>query len=179
MTPALPPSPYKRGAHDGLTFGLLLIIIGAASALSFRWPLLGLLSVAGVVSVPPVIYFYLRRSYIEDHGTTLLSSLWMQGIMIFACGSSLAGVAGIVYLKWINPHFIAERVAEAIEFYRSANMAAGDRLADTLQSIVDARMMPSAVQIVVEMIWLAIFSGSLLSVLMALLVRARRVNVNQ
>lgn len=41
--------------------------------------------------------------------------------------------------------------------------------------MIDMHLVPSAVAIVVELIWLAIFSGSLVSLLMALLARSRPV----
>ncbi len=168
-------SPYRRGADDGFLFGILLAAIFFAGDFSFTVPLLGLISMLLALSVPFVIYFFLRRAYVADYGTTQLSSLWMQGIMTFACGSAIAGLLAMVYLKWINPDFFSLRIAEAIEFYRSSGWESGERMADTLSAMVSAHVMPSAVQMVLEMIWLGIFSGSLLSLLMSLLARARAV----
>ena len=168
-------SPYRRGDDDGFLFGILLSAMFFAGVFSFTIPLLGLISTLLALSVPFVIYFFLRRAYVADYGTTLLSSLWMQGIMIFACGSLIAGLLAMVYLKWINPDFFSARIAEAIEFYRSSGWESGERMADTRSAMVEARVRPSAVQMVLETIWLSIVSGSLLSLLMGLLARARAV----
>lgn len=168
-------SPYRRGASDGITLGLLLTGIFLASVLSVRFSLLALVAIAGAVAVPFMIYRYLRRSYVADLGTTLISSLWMQGIMAFACAAAISGLVAMVYLKWIDPYFMSERIAEAIELYRNSGLESGERTADTLQAMVDGHMMPSSVEFVLEAIWLTIFSGSMLSLLMALLARARAV----
>lgn len=169
-------SPYKRGADDGLLFGMLLTAIFFAGVLSVDYPVACLLAAAGILSVPFVIYKFLRRAYVADMGLTLLSSLWMQGIMIFGCGALIAGIIATVYLKWVDPDFINARIADAIRLYRESDMPSGERMAETLEAMVKSHLIPSAVQIIVEMIWLSIFSGSLLSLLMALLARARRVD---
>lgn len=97
----------------------------------------------------------------------------MQGIMTFICGSLIAGLVAVVYLKWINPDFIADRIQEAIDFYSGSGWQQGAEMADLLKNMVKAHVVPTPIQIVIEMIWLGVFSGSLLSLLMAVLVRAR------
>ncbi len=168
-------SPYRRGADDGFVFGAYL----TASFLTMVWssavPLLGLVSMLLLAGVPVFIYMRLRRSFVADSGHTLLSSLWMQGIATFACGSLIAGAVATAYLKWIEPDFIIGRLREAIDFYSGSGWERGQEVADTLQRMIDMHLVPSAVAIVVELIWLAIFSGSLVSLLMALLARSRPV----
>lgn len=168
-------SPYKRGADNGAIFGLLLVAMFFSMVMSVNYPIFSMITALLFISVPFVIYRFLRRSYIADFGMSQISSLWMQGIMTFACGSLICGIVAAVYLKWIDPDFIHERIGDAIRFYRESGLKSGEELADTLQAMVKANLMPTAVQIVVEIIWLSIFSGSLLSLLMALLARARSV----
>ena len=79
----------------------------------------------------------------------------------------------MIYLKWINPDFIADRVQEAIDFYSESGWKQGEEMADMLRRMVSAHIIPTPIQIVIEMIWLGVFSGSLLSLLMAVLARAR------
>ena len=168
-------SPYRRAADDGFVFGLYLSAMFLAMALAARMPLLGLVSFVMCFGVPVFIYLRLRRSFTADNGHTLLSSLWMQGIVTFACGSLLAGAVATAYLKWIEPDFIIDRLHEAIDFYSGSGWSRGEEAAATLQRMIDMHLVPSAVAIVVEFIWLSVFSGSLLSLLMALLARSRPV----
>ncbi|MCH5319421.1 MAG: DUF4199 domain-containing protein [Paramuribaculum sp.] len=170
-----PPSPYRRGADNGFYFGIYLTGMFFAFVLSVKISLFSLITMAMFVAVPFLIYRWLRIAFVEDGGKSAISSLWMQGIMIFACGSAIAGVVATVYLKWINPDFIIDRLHETIDLYESLEWPQGKEMADVLQRMIDYRIVPSAIQIVVEMIWLSIFSGSLLSLLMSLLARAKSV----
>lgn len=168
-------SPYRRGADDGFVFGLYLAATFLAMVLASRLPLLGLISLLMCAGVPVFIYIRLRRSFTADNGHTLLSSLWMQGIVTFACGSLIAGAVATAYLKWIEPDFIISKLREAIDFYAGSGWSRGEEVAETLRRMIDMHLVPSAVAIVVEFIWLSVFSGSLLSLLMALLARSRPV----
>lgn len=168
-------SPYRRGADNGLTFGIYLTAMFFSSVYGTQVPILSLLSIALMLGVPFVIYRYLRRSYVADRGCTILSSLWMQGIMAFLCGAILSGAIQVVYLRWINPDFILSQMRTMIDIYSNSGLQQGEQVAEMLQTLIDAKAVPSAITIVIEMIWMAVFSGSLLSVLMALLVRARPV----
>lgn len=171
-------SPYRRGADDGFYFGLYLIAMFFGMVFSVKSGLFGLITFALIIGVPFLIYRWLRKSYVEDNGKTPMSSLWMQGIMIFACGSVICGVVATIYLKWIEPDFIIKRLHETIALYNSTDWAKGKEMAEVLQRMIDYHLVPSAVAIVVEMIWLSIFSGSLLSLLMSLLARSRPVRSN-
>lgn len=168
-------SPYRRGAENGITFGVYLTVMFFASVYSEKVQLLGLLTICMMLLVPFIIYRYLRRSYVTDHGCTLLSSLWMQGIMVFLCGSVLSASVQIVYLRWINPDFIINQLRSIIDIYSNSGVAQGEQMAELLQNLIDAKAVPSAISLVIEMIWLSVFTGSLLSVLVSLLVRARPV----
>lgn len=170
-----PISPYRRGADEGFLFSVVLCALFFAGVFSVKVPLLGLVSVLLVAAVPFYIYKTLRKTYLAEYGASSVSSLWMQGIVTFACGCAVSGLIAIIYLKWIEPDFILDRIHEAIALYRGSSWDQGASTADILQRMLDSGAMPGAVQFVVEIIWLGIFSGSLLSLLMALLVRARGV----
>lgn len=167
------PSPYRRGAHDGLSFAVYLTVMFFASLYTTRVALLSLLVVLMMIGVPFVIYRYLRRAYVADYGCTQMSALWMHGIMIFLCGSLLAGAVEIVWLRWIQPDYIINQLHAVIDLYENSGWDRGEEMAAMLQRMIDNSLVPSAISIVMEMLWLSVFTGSLLSALMALLVRAR------
>lgn len=172
-------SPYRRGADDGFFFGIYLSAMFFASVYSLDAPLLGVISFLMVLAVPFIIYRFLRRTYVEEYGTTLLSALWMQGIMIFLCGALICGAVSLIYLKWINPSFIVDQMRTVIDIYSGSGWESGEEMADMMQRIIDNNLVPTSISIVMEMIWLSVFSGSLLSLLMSLLVRARAVPDNK
>lgn len=165
-------SPYRRGADFGVYFGLYLTALFFASAFSISAPLLSFLSLVLIAGVPFVIYFMLRTSYRKDYCKTLFSSLWMEGIAIFFFGGLIASFVSVVYMRWINPDFINTQVDTLIDLYRSIDWDRGHEMADIFQRAREQHLLPSAIQITVDMLWLIVFSGSILSMLMALLVQA-------
>lgn len=167
------PSPYRRGAEDGLTFAVYLTVMFFASIYSTRVAMLSLLVIVMMLGVPFVIYGYLRRAYVADRGRTIMSSLWMHGIMIFLCGSLLAGAVELIWLRWIDSDYIITQLNAVVELYSDSGWDRGEQMAEVIQRMIDNGLVPSVISIVMEMIWLSVFTGSLLSALIALLVRAR------
>lgn len=168
-------SPYRRGAHDGLTFAIYLTVMFFASIYATGVAMLSLLVILMMIGVPFVIYYYLRRAYVEDYGMTQMSALWMHGIMIFLCASLLSGAVEVIWLRWVQPTFIVDQLHSVIELYEGSGWDRGEEMAEVLRRMIDNQLVPSAISIVMEMIWLSVFTGSLLSALLALLVRARPV----
>lgn len=164
-------SPYRHGADDGAWFGLYLAALFYSSALSYRFPLLGTLTIVLVVSVPLVVYLTLRRTYIQESRTTSLSSLWMQGIIMFLCGSAIAGAASVVYMKWVNPTYINDVVTMTIDLYRASPDQTLVEIADGLQRIMDAGALPTPISMVFTSIWTSVLTGSILSLILGLIIR--------
>lgn len=166
-------SPYRRGADDGLWFGLCLTLIFFSSVYAQHHPLFSAVTLGLLISVPVVVYLALRRAYTDDPVNSTLSALWMQGIMMFLCGSLISGACSVVYLKWINPGYVTGLVSEAIEVYRSTGDPSMTKLADGLQAMADAGAVPSAPSLVFATIWSSVLAGSILSLIIGLIVRAR------
>ena len=171
-------SVYKRGADDGLYFGIYLIIMFFASAYSMSIPFAGLLSMLLILGVPFLIYRFLLRSYVYDYGTTQFSALWVQGITTFFCGSLISGIVAFIYMKWINPDFIVNQIQALIDIYQATNWAEGKEIANILNKSIENNLLPTPINIVFESIWLAVFTGSILSMIVSLIVQARKVKNN-
>lgn len=168
-------SVFRRGADDGFYFGIYLAVLFFLMAYSMRVPFLGLLSFVMIIGVPVLTYKFLRCYYVSEQGLLRFSALWMHGIVIFFCGSLILAIVAYVFFRWIQPGFMLTQVEYMIGVYRAADWAQGKELADLLQEIVDNDMLPKPNWISMEMVFTGTFSGSMLSVLMALLVMARRV----
>lgn len=167
-------SPFKRGADYGAVFGVYLSVLFLLSAYSMQVPGLSIVSFLMMVAVPVIIYVMLRRSYVADMGKTIFSSLWMEGIVIFACGSLVAAAVAIVFMRWVEPDYIESTVRSIIDIYNSGAMGErGNEVSEILQAALDQKRLPKAVELVIDMLWLQVFSGSMLSLLMSLLVQAR------
>lgn len=99
-------SPYKRGADWGAWFGIYLSVLFFVTSYSVSSPVCALIGLLMIIGVPPCIYFMLRKSYVSDNGTTIFSSLWMEGISIFFFGGLIASIVAMIYMRWIDPTFL-------------------------------------------------------------------------
>ena len=165
---------YARGADDGFLLGVYFVAMLLLSALGFKVPAVNLLASAMAVGVPVLCYIFMRRSQRAAHGLLTFSALWMHGIVTFACGSLIFGAAGLVYLKWIDPQFLLHAIDSALEFYRNAEGAGAQAAAEELEMIKQNSGLISPLNVAFGWMWLGMFSGSLLSMLVAGLVKLRK-----
>jgi hypothetical protein len=165
------PSVYKRGADDGLKLGIIMIVLFIAAAYSLQFAMLGFLAFALTIAVPFVVYYMIKRDYLRYPNMRFFSALWMHGICTFFFGSVLLAAAMSVFLRFIEPTFIIDNLNNAISVYRSLGVAEANEMADAMQSLIDKHMVPSAISFAMTSIWSVVFSGSMLSLLLSLLVR--------
>lgn len=168
-------SPYAAGARRGLTLGAYLTVMFLLSMSGQQNAISSLLFLVMLASMPAVIYFWLRSTYRKDRGMTTLSGLWMQGITIFAGGALLSTTVAIGYFRWARPQFVAETVQQIISIYRTEPFSGAGEIASTMQTMLDTGTLPTAKDVALEMFWLTLFCGSILSLLIALIVRAVKV----
>lgn len=167
-------NPYKRGADDGLLMGLLLVGLFMASVYSYISPLANLIAlVICLAGVPFLTFALLRRSFVKDRYLTLFSSLWMQGIVMFFCGTLILAGWTYVYLRFINPTFIVDMLNHVAATYSQTGTPAGQQIADTIETMIRQNLIPSSISLAVETIWIGVFTGSLLSAVMAAVVRMK------
>lgn len=156
-------SPYRRGADDGFIFGIYLTVMFFASILAGSFAPLSLLAFVMMVGVPVVIYRFMLSYHRMLGASGSFAMLWMQGVVIFFCGILIAGTALVVYMKWIHPGFIAEQLAAVAALKDTMPGSQMDFAADVAAKMLEAKFIPTPIDIVTEMIMLAIVSGSLLS----------------
>lgn len=168
-------SIYERGASDGAWLGLYLSVMFALSVGSLYVGLLNIPVLAMGLLVPFLTYRFLRRTHVACHGLTTFSALWMQGIVMFGCGSLIFAAAAYIFMRWLHPGFILDTLRMGVEFYRNTPMEGGASMADMFQEIIDNRLIPSPMDIALMWLWLGTFTGSVLSMFVTLVVRIKRV----
>lgn len=166
---------YKRGAEDGLYFGIYLSVMFLLSVFSLSQPLLSWVTILMALGVPVIIYRYLRRAYIEEYGTLTFSAMWLHGIVVFFCGSIISATVAFVYLRWIHPDFIYTTMQEVIKIYNEIGTSKATEIAATLQKMIDQNLLPTPILIAVQSVWSAVFTGSLLSMLISVLVPLKKI----
>ncbi len=171
-------SPSRRGADDGLRFGLYLGVMFFASIFSASFPLLSFLSLAMIIAVPGVVYAMMRRYERSLGAAASFAMLWMQGVVIFFCGMLIAGTALTVYMRWIEPDFIAGQLAALASLEGTMPGTFVDEAASVASEMLEARFIPSAVSVVIELIMLSIVTGSALTICLSAFMSLRRRNTN-
>ena len=168
-------SVYRYGAEYGVGFGIYLSLMALAIMHGFDTPFLLLIAVAMIAATPAIIYPMLRRYRTIMHGFAPFASLWLLGIMIFLFGSLICGTVTYIWLQYVVPTFIYDQVMTAIELYKTLP---GDQAAEVvkiMEAVVEQHALPSPIEVVVQMIMLTTFLGSLLSMLLALLIGWRKI----
>lgn len=168
-------SVYKRGADDGFYFGIYLIVLFFATVFTMTIPFAGLLSLVLMLGVPFYVYRFLRRAYVKCDGNMQFSELWLHGIVIFFCGGLIAGIVAFVYMRWIEPDFLVSQARAAITVWEKTDMPQAREMSETLTRAIEQKMLPSAIQMVIEMLWLQVFTGSMLSIVLSLAVRSVKI----
>lgn len=162
-------SVYKRGADDGFWFGIYLSVLIILCFSSVNMPLLSMPAIILALGVPVVIFFFLKRAYNADNRQSIFSALWLQGICTFFFGSLIMAVTVYVYLRFINPSYFPDGVSSLIDMYDQADVS--DTTYELLTQMKKNSIYPTPGQTAVELIWAAVFTGSLLSMLITFIIR--------
>lgn len=169
-----PKSVYMNGAEDGLVLGpvmaLTMVLIGASTYV----PWLSAFGLAGIVAVPVIAYIRLSASYRAGSYSATFSALWLQGICMFFFGGLLMSLVLFVLMRWAFPSFIMHQVDTAISIYSDAGSPAATEIARALETLKDTGALPTPLDVVLEMLYAAVFTGSILSMVYAFILRRRR-----
>lgn len=169
-----PQSVYRLGAEDGLIMGPLMAVTVLLMGATAYIPGLFFLATAAMIAVPSVAFLLLARAHRARPNMSTFSALWLQGICMFFFGSLIMAVAAYAGMRWLCPTFISDQIDAVVSVYGSVDNADARAIAATLQKAAEARSLPTPIEVSLEMIYMAVFSGSLLSMVLALIVRARR-----
>lgn len=166
-------SIYRRGAEDGGVFGAYLIVLFFMSIFSINSPLLSWLALLMMIGVPFLIYRFIGRGRRLTPRYNFFSAYWMHGIIIFVCGALIQSVVTFIYLRFINPMFIPNLLTDTAETLRQIGTADASQLASMFDSIVKLGQVPTPMSIVTSTIWSVSFSGSILSLIIAVIYRVK------
>lgn len=168
-------SVYRQGAEYGAWFGVYLTVMALAIMYGFTHTILMLAAMAMMVAVPAVVYPMLRRYRSQMRGYAPFASLWMLGLMIFICGSLICGAVTYVWMQYVMPTFIYDQVMAAIDVYKAVPGDSAAEMVRIMETIVERHALPSAMEVVVQMVMLTTFLGSLVSMVLAFILGMRRI----
>lgn len=162
-------SVYVLGAEDGLILGPIMsaamVLFGAMSYV----PIYVIPALLAFLVVPIVAYLRLGRTYRRQGGT--FSALWLQGICMFFFGGLIMSVVIYAALTWWVPGFMMHQINSVIEIYGTLDNPSADQIVDTLEKAKSAGLLPTALDVALQMLYIAVFTGSILSMFYAFLIR--------
>ena len=165
-------SLYRRAAEYGVPFGIYLSIVSVSFVFIDKVPALSFMIFALLLALPFLTFCIQRQYFVKEYGFTQYSGLWMLGIMVFIFASLIMSLVTYVVVQLARPDWLYEWAQWLI--------AEGSRSVDshiresslTLKNIVDNNLVPRAIEVVFLGFWFMSFLGSVLSAIMALVVRA-------
>lgn len=167
-----PRSIYSCGANDGLKMGVYLSVMFLLQSMGMTNPILMTFGILMMVCIPVVTYAILRKGYKDSGGFSTFSAIWLHGILTFLCGSLILALVIYVYLRLLNPAFMIDLLDTLIEAYGSMDNPQAAQLTEMLTTIKQEHLLPTPIQYAFTMIWTCGFFGSILSMIIALIVRA-------
>lgn len=166
-----PKSIFRRAAEGGVTLGALFVCIFLLETAAS--PLTGLLSLGLMIYVPVYVYRKLKSTYFAAHGLMTFSGLWLEGILLFVCGSIILAFGTLIFMKWLVPGYLPAMTEQVVLFLRhnpqiTDSTVSPEQLASYFSSI-------RQIDISMTLLWAAAFTGSIASLAIAAFVKSRRV----
>lgn len=124
------------------------------------------------LAVPFILFGLLRKHYRDGGCKGSLAEVWMHGIMIFICGSVILALVSYIFFRFIDPNFLYRETAKLVDLYNSLGNPTATQIADTLEEMRNNNLLPSPIQCAFSFLWVGGFSGSILSLIEAALIKA-------
>lgn len=166
-------TPLQLAATYGLWFGLylsglfLMFVGGGDSAL------MSMIALVMFFLIPAVVLRMLRGAHLHYNASSDFFKLWSIGVMIFFFASLICALVTVIWTQFLHPGFIYDKAQEAVEVYRTVPELAGSDVVNALQSAIDNGELPTPIEFAMQMGWLTVIVGSIVSVPLALLARLR------
>lgn len=149
---------FDESARQGALLGVALSTISVCMLLSMRFDLLAVVFPLLCLGIPVLLVFTLRSVAAVNTAYLRFSALWMSGIIQFICGGLICCVVTIITLLCLGGGYLGEYIVKVFE---QATGQTGLTL--------DGVMVPSDYDYAVSLFWLIASSGSLLSLVYALI----------
>lgn len=164
-------SVYEIGANDGWKIGLYLTAVFLLQAIGMGQPALLVLGNLLMLGIPFFAYWLLRRAFIATGGMSTFSGIWLHGIIVFLCGSLIMAAAAYAYLRFVNPDFIVNQIHLISSTYRQLGTPEAEAFANQFERIIEYHLVPTAIQMSFSLVWFCSFFGSMLSLILAIIVK--------
>ncbi|MDE6332152.1 MAG: DUF4199 domain-containing protein, partial [Muribaculaceae bacterium] len=160
---------FGRAAGIGPVAGLYFTALFLSVAYAGMYPALALVALVLFAAVPWLLY---RRLW---HNCATVASvrtvtLWTEGIYTFLFGGLIMALLVYLWLKYIDAEYMTNQLTLAMKVLRENPDAATPEMRNTIETALQQGAMPGPIQIAMSLFWSVTFSGSVLSLLVALII---------
>lgn len=164
-------SIYSYAAAAGLPAGLYLTLMSASLLLSVRIPSIVMFLIPLAIGFPFMLWFLMRNISKAEPTYNKFSSLWLGGIYTVIFGTLICLLLSGLYVVFIEPGFVHMYVMNAIEAIESTSVAPEyEQTLALMREAIEARILPTGLEFLLSMAWLTCFSGSVISLFIAMLI---------
>lgn len=178
-----PKTIYRLAAEDGPWLALPMMAVAFSILLSNQWPAIAMLAYPALLLFPALMVRRMRRVADGHPAYASFYPLWLFGIYAGIFATLLCSLAAAVYIIFFDPSFVADYFDNCARTLRelSAQSPSGDfsRQADIIASAKSRHLLPSPMELVSSMGWLAAFTSSILAAAAARFTLARRARRSQ
>lgn len=165
-------SVYALGAADGLWIGLTMSLCAVCIIFMYSAPVLCVPAVGIFVATPFFAWVFQRRAWISQEVPATLSAVWLHGICMFLFGSLILALVVYICLRFIEPCWVATQLSEAAR--QLATDPSTAQQAMVVNRIIENGALPSAISIAVSTVWVVGFTGSMWSMIFAIILTKTR-----
>lgn len=160
--------------------GLYLTLMSACILLSIKIPALPMLLIPLALGFPVVLWSLMRKISKEEPSYNKFSSLWLGGIYTVIFGTLISTFLSGLYVTFFEPDFVNIYINNALEAIEATPMADQyEASIHLMHEAIDAHILPSGLEFLTSMAWFTCFTGSILSLVIALLMTKTRKNVSR
>ncbi|MDE7387466.1 MAG: DUF4199 domain-containing protein [Muribaculaceae bacterium] len=168
---AKPKTIINIAADYGIVLGALYCITFFGGLYAVRLPWLSVACLLAAVGVPVAVWIMLKNTWNRSLRTMPFSAMWTEGIVASAFGGILLALATFIYLKWVAPGIMLGALEHQADLWDAAATEQSKANARALRIMIENGAIPHPSEIALQLVCLVVFSGSLLTMLLSLLIR--------
>ena len=171
-------SIYKYASEAGLPMGLYITLMSACVLLSVKVPALPVLLLPLCIGFPFVLWTMLKRIVKTEPSYNKFSSLWLGGIYTVIFGTLICMFLSSFYMVFFEPNFVSIYMNNALVALESSPVAGEyEPSIRLMREAMDAHILPTGLEFLTTMAWFTCFSGSIISLFIALIISKAKKSV--
>lgn len=157
-----PSDVFGRAARIGPVAGAYFTAVFLCAAYSGMHPLLSVLTLAMLLSVPWLLYRRLKGTC-SAVARVRTSVLWTEGVYSFLFGGLVMALLVYVWLRYVDPGYMHRQLQLATELMRQYPQAVSADMRRAMESALEQDRLPGAIQMAMSLFWVVTFTGAVLS----------------